>query len=500
MTSLEQLLDAVAAAPAGAQIGAFFDFDGTIIDGYSAASYYRERLRRREVGREELGRLLRFAWNGDFGEEGFADFMSCVIQRWAGRPQAELEELGRHVFREEVASYVFPEACRLIQAHQRRGHTVVIASSATQFQVGPMAAELGVSEVLCTRIEVKGGLLTGRIKGRTLWGAGKAHAVQRFAAKRGIGLQHSFGYANGNEDAAFLASLGRPCAVNPRTQLARIAAERNWPLCRFKPRRLPEPRTVLRTLASYGAMAGVLAIGRGLGQLRGNWPEIAGVTGTLSGELALAAAGIRLKVTGEENLIAARPAVFIFNHQSGLDLLIGSTLLRNDFVGVVAKGSATLPGLGHLSRLAKLPAVDHADAAAVDALLAFAAEQLANGISIAIAPEGSSSPTPRPGPFLKAAFLMAMRARVPIVPVVLRNTGEVMWRNNWVMRPGTVEVAVLPPVAVEHWTTDSLEAHIAAVRQRFVDTLECWPGEVVPPIAARTGVRRAARRVRVEEV
>ena len=72
-------------------------------------------------------------------------------------------------------------------------------------------------------------------------------------------------------------------------------------------------------------------------------------------------------------------------------------------------------------------------------------DKLADGVSIAIAPEGTRSLSDRLGPFKKGAFHIAMQAGVPIVPIVIRNAGELMWRNSFWLRPGTVDVRVLEP-------------------------------------------------------
>jgi putative phosphoserine phosphatase / 1-acylglycerol-3-phosphate O-acyltransferase len=54
-----------------------------------------------------------------------------------------------------------------------------------------------------------------------------------------------------------------------------------------------------------------------------------------------------------------------------------------------------------------------------------------------------------------------------------------MWRNSFWLHPGTVDVAVLEPVPTSGWTTDNLDDHIAYVRQRFLDTLDNWPGDTL---------------------
>jgi putative phosphoserine phosphatase/1-acylglycerol-3-phosphate O-acyltransferase len=93
-------------------------------------------------------------------------------------------------------------------------------------------------------------------------------------------------------------------------------------------------------------------------------------------------------------------------------------------------------------------------------------------MSIAIAPEGTRSPTPRLGTFKKGAFHIAMGARVPIVPIVFRNALDALPKHGVVIRPATVEAVVLPPVSTEDWTTERLDAHVADVRRMFVEALE----------------------------
>jgi putative phosphoserine phosphatase/1-acylglycerol-3-phosphate O-acyltransferase len=70
---------------------------------------------------------------------------------------------------------------------------------------------------------------------------------------------------------------------------------------------------------------------------------------------------------------------------------------------------------------------------------------------------------------------MAMQGGVPIVAVVIRNAGELLWRGSKVMRSGTVDVHVHEPISVDDWTRDTLGDRIAEVRELFVATLEDWP-------------------------
>jgi putative phosphoserine phosphatase/1-acylglycerol-3-phosphate O-acyltransferase len=74
---------------------------------------------------------------------------------------------------------------------------------------------------------------------------------------------------------------------------------------------------------------------------------------------------------------------------------------------------------------------------------------------------------------------MAMAAGVPVVPIVIRNVEDIGSRTSGTMRPGTVDVAVLPPVRVDGWSKRDLDRRIGEVRESFVRTLEHWPAPVV---------------------
>jgi putative phosphoserine phosphatase/1-acylglycerol-3-phosphate O-acyltransferase len=95
--------------------------------------------------------------------------------------------------------------------------------------------------------------------------------------------------------------------------------------------------------------------------------------------------------------------------------------------------------------------------------------------SVIMPPEGTRSLTPRLGPFKKGGFDLAIQAGAPIVPIVIRNAGEIQWRNARTMRAGRVQVAVLPPVNTVGWTVADIDEQAIALRQHYLDTLDNWP-------------------------
>ncbi|MEA2146328.1 MAG: putative phosphoserine phosphatase / 1-acylglycerol-3-phosphate O-acyltransferase [Solirubrobacteraceae bacterium] len=461
--------------PSGPDVAAFFDFDGTLIDGYSAVAFLKDRARRRELPAGEFARLLRAGLDMRSGKADFERFMRVGTQAFRGHDARTLGSIGDRLLRSTLGGLLFPEMLEIVDAHRRRGHTLVIASSALPFQVEPVARELGVDHVLCTRLETIDDLYTGRVEGAALWGPGKAAAVRAFAESHGIALDRSYAYGNGYEDVEFLSAVAHPRVVNPDAQLQATARREGWPVSRFGGRGRPGLDAVVRTAAAYGGMATAFGAGLGLGLLKRSRREAVNFTTSVGSDVTLALAGVRLNVTGAEHIEAVKPAVFIFNHQSILDGFIVMKLVRTDMTGVAKKEVASQPGFGHFARLAGIAFVDRGDTRQAVGALAPVVEKLRDGYSIAISPEGTRSPTPALGRFKKGAFHMAMQGGVPIVPIVIRNAGEVLWRGSKVMRPGVVDVHVHEPISVADWTRESLDERIAEVHALFLQTLSDWP-------------------------
>jgi putative phosphoserine phosphatase / 1-acylglycerol-3-phosphate O-acyltransferase len=480
MTVLEERLRQIQAAPSGKKIGAFFDYDGTLIDGFSVSALYRRRLRRLEVGPAELARTLLAVARGIDSEESFAAILELTRPSLAGKTVGEMTELGDRLFKHETGSLVRPAMWRIVAAHRDRGHRIVIASSASPFQIGPIAREIGADDMLCTQFEVADGVLTGQVEGRPLWGPGKAAAVRALAREHDIDLTESFAYSDGNEDVPYLETVGNPAAVCPQHHLRAEAESRGWPVLDLRGRGVPPIPLVAAGTAAFYLGAASASVGGLLLSLVKQDPGLLTSAGLAPGcQLGLSLAGVTIRVTdGEEYLESARPCVFVFNHQSKLDVPILGALLRKDVTGVAKKEVRSVPAIGQLMSMAGMVFIDRADTAkAIEAMAPAVAKLRDEGISLAMAPEGTRSVTPRVGPFKKGAFHIAMQAGVPVVPIVIRNAGELMWRGSQLVRPGTVEVRVLPPVDTSGWTTASVGQHAEDVREMFVRTLAEWPGE-----------------------
>src|SRR5205823_8344562 len=103
-----------------------------------------------------------------------------------------------------------------------RDHTVTITTSATYYQVAPIASALGIDHIVCQGLDAIDGVLTGAVTLPTLWGPGKTMAARRFAFDHSVDFDASFFYAAGDEALALMSEIGRP---RPTNRGRRLAAE-----------------------------------------------------------------------------------------------------------------------------------------------------------------------------------------------------------------------------------------------------------------------------------
>jgi putative phosphoserine phosphatase/1-acylglycerol-3-phosphate O-acyltransferase len=472
MTVHQDVIRSIEAAPQGPQVGAFFDFDGTLIAGFSATVFLKEQIRRGEVSPQEFLEMLSALTQFSLGGMGFSGLLSTAAQFMRGVREADYIAFGEELYEQQIARRVYPESRALVKAHMERGHTVAIISSATPYQVEPVARDLGIEHVLCSRYEVEDGVFTGGIERPLCFGPGKVQAAESLAERFGVDLAQSFFYSDSADDIELLERVGNPRPLNPNARLTEIAERQGWPIRRFRSRGQPGVFDLLRSVAATVSLVPAAMAGLPIWALTGSEREARNFVTSLFADVSSALIGLKLVVRGEGNLWTQRPAVFVFNHQSKADVVIIARLLRRDITGVGKKEIRNIPLIGKTMELAGTVFIDRANAAsAIEAMQPLVDALRNEGKSVVIAPEGTRSVSPRLAPFKKGAFHLAMQAGVPMVPIVIHNAGDVAPKGDFVFRPATVEVDVLPPVDTSGWRADTIEQHVAEVRRMFQATL-----------------------------
>lgn len=444
-------LTEITRAPAGATVGAFFDFDGTLAAGFTGALLPWDHLRRGEMGPRELLGTLWAGVNHSVGRLDYEQFIRRGSMTLRGKNFDDLAAIGQRLYTDNIAARIYPEMTQLVAAHLARGHVVALTSAAFHLQIQPVANALGIEHLLCNWCEVDGdGVVTGEVRKPILRGRSKAQAVTDFAAAHQIELSESYFYADGDEDIALMMLVGNPRPTNPAAGLARLAAERDWPVMRFTSRsgNIPVARTrtglaMLAAIPLVAAAAAAAANGRdprrGYEFFTSWWPRI-----------LLHLTGVRLNVLGADHLEPARDAVYLINHRGVVDNTIVGALLDTCWAATPSVRGGRGPG-GRVPHWA--------------------------GGSVVAAAEGAMLTEREIGDFDSQAFQLARDTDRPLVPIVIRNADTVAARDSSILHPGTVDVAVLPPVDVGGLAESELLDCAERVRRDYVAALHDWPGK-----------------------
>jgi len=504
--SLASLLKQIADSEPGPETCALFDFDGTLISGYSATAFLKDQISRGELSPADLVQLTQAATRFGIGSLGFSALMAVHAQYLSGRSEHEYIANSERLFRRAIAKLIYPEARQLIDAHRAKGHSIAIVSSATPYQVLPAAKDLGIDNVYATDLEVVDGHFTGGVVTPTCFGEGKVLAAETFAREQGASLNDCFFYSDSTDDLELLEAVGHPVVLNGSKQLRDIALQQQWPSADFSSRGNASSSEIVRSLAATGSLVGSFMMALPLYALSGSRRDAVNFSIALFADTASALIGMELEVRGRENLWRQRPAIFMFNHQSNADMLVMASLVRRDIVGIGKRELKNLPIIGPLMGASGVVFIDRSNRqAAIDAMAPVVQSMQAERKSLVLAPEGTRAPTRKLGAFKKGGFHIAIQSGLPIIPVVIHNSGDISPKGDPIFRSGTVHVDVLPAIDTSGWAVATIDEHVAQVRNAFARTLgqpelsveqtaalhASTPDDLKPEVR---GQRKAARR------
>ncbi len=228
----QQYLDELAASEQREDVVAFFDLDRTIIAGYSITALTIEQIRSGAMSLRHLLSQVSLYIDYGLGRAGYDDLLRATVADLVGFPEQELIDLGERAYRRRLQGLIYEEARQLIDTHKDRGHDVVMVTSATRYQAEPIARDLGVDELCCTELEIRNGMVTGKVN--PCHGPGKRTAAIRLGARRKANLSDAYFYTDSADDLPLLEAVGRPVTANAEAALSQVAAARGWPQLAFQ--------------------------------------------------------------------------------------------------------------------------------------------------------------------------------------------------------------------------------------------------------------------------
>ncbi|HEX4764105.1 MAG TPA: HAD family hydrolase [Usitatibacter sp.] len=211
---------------------ALFDLDNTLLQGDSDYEWAQFLI---EEGVLHAGEYnAKNDWFYERYKDGTLDiheFLDFQLKPIARRPRAQLDAWHSQFMQRRIRPIILPRAAELVASHGDALTAIVTATN--RFITQPIAAELGVANLLATDIEEdEQGVFSGKPRGEPTFREGKIQRVKDWLAGRGTTLAdyESWFYSDSLNDLPLLELVTHPVAVDPDATLREKARARGWPI------------------------------------------------------------------------------------------------------------------------------------------------------------------------------------------------------------------------------------------------------------------------------
>ena len=167
-----------------------------------------------------------------------------------------------------------------------------------------------------------------------------------------------------------------------------------------------------------------------------------------------------INVTGRENIQPGQSYVVVANHQSYYDIPALYGWLGIDFRWVMKHELRKVPGLGIFSERIGHIFVDRRNREAAMASIFAAREKISGGTSVVFFPEGSIFGHGSLGPFKRGAYVFAMDMGLPLLPVTISGTEDILPYKSLDLFPGRVSIAIHSPIEMKGQGSEAMERAI----------------------------------------
>jgi 1-acyl-sn-glycerol-3-phosphate acyltransferase len=177
-------------------------------------------------------------------------------------------------------------------------------------------------------------------------------------------------------------------------------------------------------------------------------------------------------VKGKEHIDKTKSYVVISNHQSIYDIFLVYGWLGIDIKWVMKKELAKIPGLGFGSKKVGHIFLDRSNSRVALESLNDAKRKLVNGTSVVIFPEGTRSSTGYPGNFKKGAFKLAIDLGLPILPITIIGTKNIMPTGTFDVKPGKATMIIHEPIEITGYSDENMRELMDKAKRIIAQPLE----------------------------
>lgn len=196
-----------------------------------------------------------------------------------------------------------------------------------------------------------------------------------------------------------------------------------------------------------------------------------------------------VSVQGRENIDPKQSYVIASNHQSHYDVFVLYGWLGVDFKWVMKQELRSVPALGVACDKLGHIYIDRSNKQAALDSLNEAKKKIVGGTSVLFFPEGTRSGKEEMGEFKKGAFRMALDLEIPILPITILGTGNILPPNTMNLLPGRAKLIIHPPLSIEGYDSEDIEELMAAIREVIqvgIDTKKPAVRETTPAYRRRS--------------
>lgn len=210
---------------------ALFDLDHTLLDGDSDHLWGRFLVQQGVLDGERFATTnARYYADYRAGRLDIHEFLAFGLRPLVDHEPGQLQRWRSRFVAENILPRITAAARELVTGHTDAGHTPVIVTATNRFVAEPIAAEFGIAHLIATEPEQDGRRYTGRVRGVPCFREGKVQRFDQWLDERRWQASETWFYSDSHNDLPLLQRVQHPVAVNPDEELARVAAERGWPV------------------------------------------------------------------------------------------------------------------------------------------------------------------------------------------------------------------------------------------------------------------------------
>ncbi len=179
----------------------------------------------------------------------------------------------------------------------------------------------------------------------------------------------------------------------------------------------------------------------------------------------------RVKTRGHENLDPKQSYVFVANHQSAFDIFLVYGFLNQNIKWMQKQSLRKIPFVGFASEKAGHVFVDNSNPKSRAASIKTAKEQIVDGVSMVIFPEGARTKSGEMGRFKRGAYHLAHDMNLPVVPRTINGAYNVLKRTGFNLNPGKMELVIHRPIDTASLTEAEIPGLIGETRDTIYSAL-----------------------------